>query len=323
MTIEAFKQTVNQYATTKTPFLFVVDFEMQQPFVCKIDEAIGSRILYDINGKTNSPKQPHTIKNFLLESFPIRKDVFNEKIEKVIHEQNIGNSYLLNLTFATPISINCSLNEVFAKSKASYKLLFDDKFVVFSPECFVRIVDNSIYTYPMKGTIDASLCNAEQIIMHNDKERCEHNTIVDLMRNDLSMVASNVEVVRYRYLERIKTHKGDILQTSSEIKGELGADWHEHLGDILIRLLPAGSISGAPKEKTVEIIKRIEGEDRGFYTGIFGLFDGTTVDSAVMIRFIEHIDGKCYFRSGGGITARSSAEEEYNELIQKIYVPIV
>ena len=79
------------------------------------------------------------------------------------------------------------------------------------------------------------------------KETAEHATIVDLIRNDLSMVAEQVRVVRYRYCDRLETNKGPIFQTSSEICGVLPNDYPSHIGDIIFRLLPAGSITGAPQ----------------------------------------------------------------------------
>ena len=97
---------------------------------------------------------------------------------------------------------------------------------------------------------------------------------------------------------------------------------NDHLGEILFRLLPAGSITGAPKYKTIEIIEQAEEYERGFYTGITGYFDGRKLDSAVMIRFIEEQNGQIFFKSGGGITCKSDLENEYNEMKQKVYVPI-
>jgi len=88
-----------------------------------------------------------------------------------------------------------------------------------------------------------------------------------------------------------------------------------------LQLLPAGSITGAPKSKTVEIIAKAENYKRNYYTGIFGVYDGNTLESAVMIRFIEKDFGQLYFKSGGGITSMSDPVKEYDELIQKIYVP--
>lgn len=113
------------------------------------------------------------------------------------------------------------------------------------------------------------------------------------------------------------------MQVSSKIVGELEKDYNERIGDIIYAMLPAGSISGAPKKKTIEIIQRAEKGKRGFYTGVFGIFDGKNLDSAVMIRFIEKAKDKLFFRSGGGITFMSNHENEYQELIDKIYVPII
>ena len=138
----------------------------------------------------------------------------------------------------------------------------------------------------------------------------------------MSMVAEQVSVSRYRYIDKLQTNQGSILQTSSEIQGVLPDDYLTNLGSIIFRLLPAGSITGAPKKKTMQIIKEAETYDRGFYTGIMGYFDGKDLDSAVMIRFVEQEGGKMYFKSGGGITSQSDVENEYNEMKQKVYVPI-
>lgn len=158
--------------------------------------------------------------------------------------------------------------------------------------------------------------------MNDGKEAAEHATIVDLIRNDLSIVASHVRVERYRYIDVLQTNRGPILQTSSEICGELPEDYKRQLGDILFSMLPAGSITGAPKKKTMQIIREAEGYERGFYTGITGYFDGDNMDSAVMIRFVEQEADGMYFKSGGGITFKSDARNEYEEMKQKIYVPI-
>ena len=218
-------------------------------------------------------------------------------------------------------------------------------FVCFSPETFVRIKGGRIYSYPMKGTLDASLPDAEKQLMEDRKEAAEHATIVDLIRNDLSRVAEDVRVDKYRYIDVLHTNKGDILQTSSEISGRLPEDYPHHLGEILDAQLPAGSITGAPKDKTMQIIHEAEGYDRGFYTGIMGIYDQGELNSAVMIRFIEEetspvdfeADGgknfkasegkgdeasrKLYFKAGGGITSKSDCRREYEEVIQKIYLP--
>ncbi|HEQ71240.1 MAG TPA: aminodeoxychorismate synthase component I, partial [Spirochaetia bacterium] len=246
-----------------------------------------------------------------------------KSFQAVIEELRRGNSYLVNLTFPTKVTVNFSLKEVFERCRAPYKLLFKDQFVVFSPEQFVEIRENILRTFPMKGTIDANLPRAAERILEDEKERAEHVTVVDLLRNDVGRVARRVTVPRFRFLSEIRTHEGRLLQVSSEIRGRLDPAWHERLGDILCAMLPAGSVTGAPKQKTVEIIRRVEPYERGYYTGVFGVYDGTRLDSAVMIRFLER-DGKRAFvyKSGGGITADSMAEKEYREMLEKVYVPI-
>jgi para-aminobenzoate synthetase component 1 len=145
---------------------------------------------------------------------------------------------------------------------------------------------------------------------------------VDLIRNDLSTIASQVRVKRFKYIEKLKTHQGELMQMSSEITGKLPENFRNHLGDHLFSLLPAGSICGAPKRKTLEIIKSVENYDRGYYTGIFGYFDGVDLESAVAIRFIEKQHNGMVFKSGGGITFQSDWQKEYEEMKQKVYVPI-
>jgi para-aminobenzoate synthetase component 1 len=158
--------------------------------------------------------------------------------------------------------------------------------------------------------------------MSDKKEEAEHYTITDLLRNDLSIIAENVEVTRFRYIEKINTSHKNLLQTSTEIQGNCKNDWTNNIGHILDQILPAGSITGAPKLKTIEIISEAETHDRGYYTGVACLFDGKNLDSFVMIRMITERNGKQYYKSGGGITHNSDIQKEYKELIEKIYVPI-
>ena len=184
----------------------------------------------------------------------------------------------------------------------------------------MKIEGNTISTYPMKGTIDANIPNAKEVILANEKEMAEHTMVVDLLRNDLNMVASSVRVERFRYVKKIKG--GSLLQVSSHIAGELPKDWPRRLSEIFTKLLPAGSVTGTPKRSTCHIIDRVELEPRNFYTGVFGYFDGKNLDSAVMIRYIERQKDTLIYRSGGGITADSDAKAEYQELIDKIYLPL-
>lgn len=380
---------INQLASQDEPFLFVINYQGDKAFIRLLSGINPEECLFDFEGRGNLS---HAWKETWKEGTS-EKEIWKEEISETtwqiepplyedyersfnIVKSNImaGNSYLTNLTCRVPVSCNLSLEDIFHRAKGKYKLLLrrkrtqaEDKahlkeenieenltpFVCFSPETFVRIKGGRIYSYPMKGTLDASLPNAEKLLMEDRKEAAEHATIVDQIRNDLSRVAEDVRVDKYRYIDVLHTNKGDILQTSSEISGRLPEDYRQHLGEILDAQLPAGSITGAPKDKTMQIIHEAEGYDRGFYTGIMGIYDHGELNSAVMIRFIEEetspvdfeTDGeknfkasegkgdeasegkrdeasrKLYFKAGGGITSKSGCRREYEEVIQKIYLP--
>ena len=380
---------INRLASQDEPFLFVINYQGDKAFIRLLSDINPEECLFDFEGRGNfSHARKETLKEEILKKETLKEETSETtwQIEPPLYEDyersfnivksNImaGNSYLTNLTCRVPVSCNLSLEDIFHRAKGKYKLLLRRKrtqaenkahlkeenieenltpFVCFSPETFVRIKGGRIYSYPMKGTLDASLPNAEKQLMEDRKEAAEHATIVDLIRNDLSRVAENVRVDKYRYVDVLHTNKGDILQTSSEISGRLPEDYPHHLGEILDAQLPAGSITGAPKDKTMQIIQEAEGYDRGFYTGIMGIYDQGELNSAVMIRFIEEetspvdfeTDGeknfkasegkgdeasegkrdeasrKLYFKAGGGITSKSDCRKEYEEVIQKIYLP--
>ncbi len=313
---------MNEWGSDRIPFIFIIDFDAISPVILRLEEADPERILYNINGITNVNGIREVTKEIILKKHPEPYQIYLQKFRKIKRELDLGNSYLLNLTCTTPVDINLSLSEIFYKSNARYRLWYNDQFVCFSPEIFVKIKDGIISSYPMKGTIDASVPDAAAIILNDEKETAEHYTIVDLIRNDLSMVSENVRVSRFRYIDRIITHERTLLQVSSEITGQVEDDYNCHLGDIIYSLLPAGSITGAPKKKTKEIIVKTEDYNRGYYSGIFGIFDGQSLDSGVMIRFIEKCNDSLFYKSGGGITSFSDPEKEYEEMINKIYVPV-
>nr|WP_294709046.1 aminodeoxychorismate synthase component I [Prevotella sp.] len=372
---------INRLASQDEPFLFVINYQGDKAFIRQLSDINPEECLFDFEGRGNfSDEMKNNSEKIAEISWQIAPPLYEDYERSFdIVKNNImaGNSYLTNLTCKVPVNCNLSLEDIFNQAKGKYKLLLrrkrnqaEDKaqqkeeeaqnkadkkeenieeisnpFVCFSPETFVRIKYGRIYSYPMKGTLDASLPDAEKQLMEDRKEAAEHATIVDLIRNDLSRVAENVRVDKYRYIDVLHTNKGDILQTSSEISGSLPEDYRQHLGEILDTQLPAGSITGAPKDKTMQIIHEAEGYDRGFYTGIMGIYDQGELNSAVMIRFIEEenspvdfeADGEknfkanegkepkesreLYFKAGGGITSKSDCRREYEEVIQKIYLP--
>lgn len=328
---------INLLAKNRIPFLLIVDFEMRSPLLYRIDE-LPDTIHFSTpsfstpgvsTGSTPgfSPgsfpvSSPDRSGDFRLQSEPLPYSRYLSAFELVRQHALAGRTYLTNLTFPSPISTDMNLREIYYRSQARYKLLLENRLVVFSPETFVQIKNAEIRSFPMKGTIDANIPGAREILLNDEKEMAEHVTIVDLIRNDLSLHASRVRVEKYRYIDTLNTSHKKLLQVSSVVAGDLPVDWYSSLGEIIFSMLPAGSVSGAPKPETLRIIREAEGMDRGYYTGIMGYFDGKEFDSAVLIRYIENSDGKLRYRSGGGITFLSDPEKEYQELIDKIYVPL-
>ncbi len=320
MSKELIKEKLNKFGSSKEPFLFVLSYDLSKFYIQKLS-LLPSSIKFEFDSNEIKNTKQETI----LEKFPIDFNQYKTKFDLLQEEIKSGNTYLCNLTVKTKIKTSITIDEIYDLVQSRFKLRFQnesDNFVCFSPERFIEIKENKIFTYPMKGTIDASIPNAESIILDNEKEMAEHTMVVDLLRNDLGIIANNVRVDKFRYAEKINAGDKELLQISSQISANLQNNWNEEIGDILTSLLPAGSITGTPKKKTVEILEKLEDYNRDFYTGIFGVFDGKNLDSSVMIRFIEEdIDGNKFYKSGGGITCDSDILNEYQELLDKIYLP--
>ncbi|HEX5330831.1 aminodeoxychorismate synthase component I [Sulfuricurvum sp.] len=302
--------------TSGVPCFFYTDFKGEHLHCYTLDELSTHDIEFSFNSRCHENNLPHKPK-----FFPVSIDHYRQKFDTVQEHIRSGNTYLLNLTQPTAIECEYSLSAIYNMAHAPYKFRVKNNFVCFSPEPFITIEANTIHTYPMKGTIDASLPDAVNTLLNDPKEIAEHTMIVDLLRNDLGIVAKNIEVKEFRYISTIDTGNKKLHQVSSHIIGDLEENWRENVGELLKTLLPAGSISGTPKRKTVEIIHEVEEYDRGYFTGIFGYFDGINLYSAVSIRFIEHIENQFVYKSGGGITCDSDCTSEYNEMIDKIYIP--
>lgn len=315
------REQMNRYGSLRRPFLWAASYALDKCFLIT-DPLSQTDILWQMGnvGNLSSIHKATPVPQLQIKT-PVSPARYADMFATIMQGLKRGDSFLANLTAATEVTCTGSLTDIFTHSSAPYRLLIPDRFVCFSPEPFVRIEAGDIATFPMKGTADASLPDAEHSLMSDYKELCEHYTIVDLMRNDLNSVATKVKVERFRYIEHIETSSGTILQTSSEIRGTLPPDKAFRFGDIILPLLPAGSITGAPKPASIRLIDKAETTPRGWYTGIFGYFDGTVMQTAVMIRCLQlSSQGRLMFHSGGGITINSSEKEEYAELMAKVYL---
>ena len=208
---------MNEYGQSGFPFFFMIDFNGGKSLVLTNSEIDNGKIRFDFSGINKYKEDLSFGKKLIFKKFPVDYKTYKNSFDHVMKNIQKGNTYLLNLTFPTKIETNYTLNEIYENSTAKYKLIYEDKFVVFSPETFVKIKNKKIYSFPMKGTIDADIQNAEKLILNDPKETAEHYTIVDLIRNDLSIVSENVEVEKFRYVEKIKTNQKNLLQVSSKI----------------------------------------------------------------------------------------------------------
>ena len=207
---------INLLAREGDPFLFVINYRGDDAFIRKLADIDPRECLYDFEGtgnveETTARALPSSV---TWEVDAPQYDDYSRSLNIVKSNILAGNSYLANLTCKVPVRCNLSLHDIFLHAKGKYKLLLigeksrGRRFVCFSPESFLKIHDGRIFSYPMKGTLDASIPNAVDILMADRKEAAEHATIVDLIRNDLSRVATQVRVDRYRYIDVLHTNKG-------------------------------------------------------------------------------------------------------------------
>lgn len=313
---------MDELSQKKVPFFFMIDFLMENVEIFTENEIEKTGLKIDFKGFKININEQEFPREIIFESFPPSEDSYKKGFDIVQNHLKKGNSYLVNYTCKTEIKTNLSLENLYQISQAKYKVLYPENWMFFSPETFIEIIDNEVFTYPMKGTIDAEIENAADILKNNEKEKAEHYTVVDLLRNDLSMIADDVKLDEFQKIDFLKTRQKNLLAMSSKISGKLKPEFNGKIGSIMKTVLPAGSVLGSPKPKTLEIILEAENYSRGFYTGVCGWFDGENLDSCVIIRFIEKENDKLYFKSGGGITHLSNFADEYQEMKNKIYVPI-
>lgn len=218
------------YSFLNEPFIALLSYDSpNDDIIIPINKASNYGIKFKLNVK-NSKNIEHFIQKYPLEF----KD-YKARFDKVRQYQKNGHSYLLNLCFASKIKTNLNLDEIYSHAKGAAVIYKKDDFVCFTPEPFVVIKDGFIHTYPMKGTIDASVANAKAKLLNNQKEFSESAMMVDLMRNDLGRVCERVWVERFRYIQKV----GNLYQTSSQISGKLRQNLS--LGEILARFCQLGA----------------------------------------------------------------------------------
>ena len=188
-----------------------------------------------------------------------------------------------------------------------------------SPETLVKLEDGVLHTFPLAGTRPRGKTEAEdkaleEELLADPKELAEHNMLVDLGRNDIGKISKfgTVEVEKYHSIERYS----HVMHIGSTVKGEIRED-RDALSAI-DAILPAGTLSGAPKIRACQLINDLENNKRGIYGGAIGYLDFTgNLDTCIAIRIAYKKNGKVFIRSGAGIVADSVPEKEYQECINK------
>ncbi len=245
-----------------------------------------------------------------------------EKVKEHIHE---GDIFQLVLSNPMEADFKGSLLDTYrvlrTTNPSPYMFYFsgDVEIAGASPETLVKVEDGEVRTFPLAGTRPRGKsyeedCRLEKELLADEKERAEHNMLVDLGRNDLGKISEfgSVEVERYMEISRYS----HVMHIGSEIKGKLRSDCTAI--EAVDSVLPAGTLSGAPKIRACELIDELEDNKRGIYGGAIGYVDFTgNLDLCIAIRLAFKQNNKVFVRSGAGIVADSVPEKEFRECINK------
>lgn len=254
------------------------------------------------------------------------KDEYKQAVDRMIRYIIEGDIYIVNMTQQltvksdkVPLDVFYDLRENNPSPFGGYFDYGDFQIVCASPERFLKMQKGHVNTRPIKGTRKRGETPEEDMLMrteleNSEKDKSELLMIVDLERNDLNRVCNpgSVKVTELFTVEEYAT----VFHLVSDIEGDL--EESKNVMDLLEAAFPGGSITGAPKYRAMEIIDEMENNKRNLYTGSIGYLtlDGDC-DFNIVIRTALHKDGKYYLGVGGGITAESDLEFEYEETLQK------
>jgi len=300
--------------------------EKMQSYLLKLQQEIKEKCGY-VNGDENEGKLSS---NFSSPSSPLKSNLTKEQFKTCVKKakEYIKNGDILQVVLSQrfevpfggkPIDIYRILRAM-NPSPYMYFLDFGKRHVIgASPEMLVRVEGNQVWTYPIAGTRPRGKTQEEderlaEELLEDEKECAEHLMLVDLGRNDIGKVAryGSVEVSKFMQIEKYS----HVQHMVSEVRGELKEG--VNCFDALAAIFPAGTVTGAPKVRAMEIIDELESERRGIYAGCVGYFGfNGNMDSAITIRTVIVERNKAYVQAGAGIVADSIPEKEYEECLNK------
>jgi len=286
---------------------------------------------FEIDSITKLIKQnfPETVNKPVLKS-EIRSDITKYKFEEMVRKAKEyiynGDIFQVVLSRRFTAKMEGSLMDTYrvlrTTNPSPYMFFIKTKDVEIagtSPETLVKLQNGKLSTFPLagtrpRGTTDAEDKQIEQELMQDEKELSEHNMLVDLGRNDLGKISKfgSVKVSDYQSILRFS----HVMHIASEVNSEIRED--KDAMDAIMSVLPAGTLSGAPKIRACEIIDELEPVRRGIYGGAVGYIDFSgNMDTCIAIRMAVKKDDKVYVQSGAGIVADSVPENEYIECENK------
>lgn len=255
-----------------------------------------------------------------------KQEAYCEMVEKAKHYIREGDIFQVVLSNRMEADIEGSLFDTYrvlrTVNPSPYMFYFssdDVEIAGASPETLVKLEDGKLYTYPLAGTRPRGASEEEdkkleEELLQDEKELSEHNMLVDLGRNDIGKISQigSVKVEQYMNIERYS----HVMHIGSTVSGKIRPDCDAL--DAVDAILPAGTLSGAPKIRACEIINELENNKRSIYGGAIGYIDFTgNLDTCIAIRLAFSKNGKVFVRSGAGIVADSVPEKEYQECINK------
>ncbi len=310
-----YRQTITVVVNARTDSLE----ENYQKACFEVDEII--RLI-----KTGTPKQnkPLHLKGDFEPLF--NKEQFCDMVEKARHYIYEGDIFQVVLSNRLQAEAEGSLFDTYRLLRATnpspymFYIVSDDVEIAgASPETLVKLENGTLHTFPLAGTRPRGKTEQEDLelergLLADEKECSEHNMLVDLGRNDLGRLSKFGSVKVDRYMEVLRF--SHVMHIGSTVRGEIREDCDAL--DAIGSVLPAGTLSGAPKIRACEIIRELENNKRGIYGGAIGYIDFTgNMDTCIAIRLAFKKNGKVFVRSGAGIVADSVPEKEYQECINK------
>ena len=268
--------------------------------------------------------EPLKLQSEIQPKFP--KEKYADMVEKAKHYIKEGDIFQVVLSNPMRAKATGSLFDTYRVLRASnpspYMFYFsgtDVEVAGASPETLVKLEDGVLHTFPLAGTRPRGKTEAEDKaleaeLLADKKELSEHNMLVDLGRNDLGKISKfgTVQVEKLHSIERYS----HVMHIGSTVRGEIREDCDAL--DAISAVLPAGTLSGAPKIRACQLIGKLENNKRGIYGGAIGYIDFTgNMDTCIAIRIAYKKNGKVFVRSGAGIVADSVPEKEFEECINK------